>query len=209
MLLEAMGLHVPGAAFVHPHAELREALTREAVRLVLANAGWSAAAAQRPARCCRSAGWSTSASIVNAMVALLATGGSTNHLIHWVAVARAAGIVIDWTDFAELSHAMPLLARVYPNGSADVNQFQAAGGPGFVIRELLDGGCMHARRGDGRPPAACATTRAFPSERRRRPAPGARCRRRAATTACCVRAHAPFSDEGGLKLLDRQPAAAP
>jgi phosphogluconate dehydratase len=78
------------------------------------------------------------------MVALLATGGSTNHLIHWVAVARAAGILIDWTDFAELSHATPLLARVYPNGAADVNQFQAAGGPGFVIRELLDAGCMHA-----------------------------------------------------------------
>ena len=82
--------------------------------------------------------------IVNAMVALLATGGSTNHLIHWVAVARAAGIVIDWTDFADLSAAVPLLARVYPNGSADVNQFQAAGGPGFVLRELLDAGYLHA-----------------------------------------------------------------
>jgi phosphogluconate dehydratase len=82
--------------------------------------------------------------IVNAMVALLATGGSTNHLIHWVAVARAAGILIDWTDFSDLSHATPLLARVYPNGSADVNQFQSAGGPGFVIRELLEAGFMHA-----------------------------------------------------------------
>ena len=81
--------------------------------------------------------------IVNAMVALLATGGSTNHLIHWVAVARAAGILIDWTDFSDLSKATPLLARVYPNGSADVNQFQAAGGPGFVLRELLQGGFMH------------------------------------------------------------------
>ena len=83
------------------------------------------------------------------MVALLATGGSTNHLIHWVAVARAAGIMIDWTDFADLSAATPLLARVYPNGAADVNQFQAAGGPGFVIRELIDAGCMHARRRHG------------------------------------------------------------
>src|SRR5207344_758084 len=83
-------------------------------------------------------------SIVNAMVALLATGGSTNHLIHWVAVARSAGIVIDWSDFSDLSRATPLLARVYPNGSADVNQFQAAGGPGFVIRELIEGGCLHA-----------------------------------------------------------------
>jgi phosphogluconate dehydratase len=81
--------------------------------------------------------------IVNAMAALLATGGSTNHLIHWVAVARAAGIQIDWDDFAELSSVVPLLARVYPNGSADVNQFQAAGGPGYVIRELLDAGLMH------------------------------------------------------------------
>jgi phosphogluconate dehydratase len=81
--------------------------------------------------------------IVNAMVALLATGGSTNHLIHWVAVARAAGILIDWTDFADLSACTPLLARVYPNGVADVNQFQTAGGPGFVIRELIDSGAMH------------------------------------------------------------------
>ncbi len=81
--------------------------------------------------------------IVNAMAALLATGGSTNHLIHWVAVARAAGILIDWDDFSELSDVVPLLTRVYPNGSADVNQFQAAGGPGFVIRELLDAGLMH------------------------------------------------------------------
>ena len=136
MLLEAMGLHVPGAAFVHPHAELREALTREAVRTAL---GIIKARRFTPIgqlvdeRC-----------IVNAMVALLATGGSTNHLIHWVAVARAAGIVIDWTDFSDLSAAVPLLARVYPNGSADVNQFQAAGGPGFVLRELLDAGYLHA-----------------------------------------------------------------
>ena len=77
------------------------------------------------------------------MVALLATGGSTNHLIHWVAVARAAGIVIEWDDFSALSEVVPLLTRVYPNGSADVNQFQAAGGPGYVIRELLDAGLMH------------------------------------------------------------------
>jgi phosphogluconate dehydratase len=81
--------------------------------------------------------------IVNAMAALLATGGSTNHLIHWVAVARSAGIRIDWNDFSDLSSVVPLLARVYPNGQADVNAFQAAGGPGFVIRELLDAGLMH------------------------------------------------------------------
>ncbi len=81
--------------------------------------------------------------IVNAMVALLATGGSTNHLIHWVAVARSAGVLINWTDFSDLSGVVPLLARVYPNGSADVNHFQAAGGPAFIIRELIDAGYMH------------------------------------------------------------------
>jgi phosphogluconate dehydratase len=137
MLLEAMGLHVPGTAFVHPHAPLREALTRSAVEHVLAirrgGARYAPIGRIVDERC-----------IVNAMVALLATGGSTNHLIHWVAVARAAGIVIDWGDFDALSAAVPLLARVYPNGRADVNQFQAAGGPGFVLRELLDGGWLHA-----------------------------------------------------------------
>ncbi len=135
MLLEAMGLHVPGAAFVHPHAPLREALTREAVRTVLGmtkDRRFVPIGQLVDERC-----------IVNAMVALLATGGSTNHLIHWVAVARAAGIVIDWTDFSDLSDAVPLLARVYPNGSADVNQFQSAGGPAYVLRQLLEAGCMH------------------------------------------------------------------
>ncbi|HNG78291.1 MAG TPA: phosphogluconate dehydratase [Burkholderiaceae bacterium] len=136
MLLEAMGLHVPGAAFVHPHAGLREALTREAVRSVLA-------IRKGGARFTPIGQLVDERVIVNAMVALLATGGSTNHLIHWVAVARSAGILIDWTDFSELSAATPLLARVYPNGKADVNQFQAAGGPGFVLRELLDAGCLH------------------------------------------------------------------
>ena len=135
MLLEAMGLHVPGSAFIHPHDGLREALTREAVRTVL-----SITKNQRFMPIGRLVDERT---IVNAMVALLATGGSTNHLIHWVAVARAAGILIDWTDFSDLSKATPLLSRVYPNGSADVNQFQAAGGPGFVLRELLHSGFMH------------------------------------------------------------------
>jgi phosphogluconate dehydratase len=135
MLLEAMGLHVPGTAFVNPGQALREELTREAVRTVL---GVTQSNRFAPIgrivdeRC-----------IVNAMVALLATGGSTNHLIHWVAVARAAGIAIDWDDFSALSKVVPTLTHVYPNGSADVNQFQAAGGPGLVIRELLDAGFMH------------------------------------------------------------------
>jgi phosphogluconate dehydratase len=131
MLLEAMGLHVPGSAFVNPDNDLRDELSREATRTVLACKTPIGKLVDE--RC-----------IVNAMIALLATGGSTNHLIHWVAVARAAGITIDWDDFSALSQVIPLLSRVYPNGSADVNQFQAAGGPGYVIRELLDAGLMHA-----------------------------------------------------------------
>ncbi len=136
MLMEAMGLHVPGTAFVNPGQALRAELTREAVRTVLgiakANGRFTPIGRLVDER-----------AIVNAMVALLATGGSTNHLIHWVAVARAAGITIDWNDFSDLSAAVPSLTRIYPNGTADVNQFQAAGGPGFVIRELLDAGLMH------------------------------------------------------------------
>jgi phosphogluconate dehydratase len=138
MLLEAMGLHVPGTAFINPDeatgANVRELLTRQSVKTVLAATKNKAAIGKIVDERC----------IVNAMVALLATGGSTNHLIHWVAVARSAGIVIDWDDFSALSDVVPLLSRVYPNGSADVNQFQAAGGPGYVIRELLDAGLMHA-----------------------------------------------------------------
>jgi phosphogluconate dehydratase len=135
MLLEAMGLHVPGTAFVNPGDDLREQLTREATRTVLGIV--------KGPRFTPIGRLVDERAIVNAMCALLATGGSTNHLIHWVAVARSAGISIDWDDFAQLSAAVPLLARVYPNGSADVNQFQAAGGPGYVIRELLDAGLMH------------------------------------------------------------------
>jgi phosphogluconate dehydratase len=135
MLLEAMGLHVPGTAFINPGEAVRDELTREALRTVLGSPDYQCPPIGRLV---------DERSIVNAIVALLATGGSTNHLIHWVAVARAAGMLIDWDDFSALSDAVPLLARVYPNGSADVNQFQAAGGPGYVIRELLDGGFMHA-----------------------------------------------------------------
>jgi len=135
MLLEAMGLHVPGTAFVQPGDALRDELTREAARTVLA-----IVKAKRYAPIGQVV---DERAIVNAMVALLATGGSTNHLIHWVAVARSAGILIDWNDFSALSDVVPLLTHVYPNGSADVNDFQAAGGPGLVIRELLDAGFMH------------------------------------------------------------------
>ena len=138
MLLEAMGLHVPGTAFINPDEatglHVRELLTRQAVKTVLSAAKNKAAIGKIVDEKC----------IVNAMACLMATGGSTNHLIHWVAVARSAGIVIDWDDFSALSDAVPLLSHVYPNGSADENQFQAAGGPGYVIRELLDAGFMHA-----------------------------------------------------------------
>ena len=200
MLLEAMGLHVPGAAFVHPHAELRDALTAEAVRLVLANASWAAAAPGGTARFTPIGRLVDERTIVNAMVALLATGGSTNHLIHWVAVARSAGILIDWTDFSELSHLTPLVARVYPNGTADVNQFQAAGGPGFVIRELLDSGCLH---GDVVTVAAggLADYTRLPAGEGGRLAWSALPAASGDDTVLRL-ATRPFSEEGGLKLLE-------
>jgi phosphogluconate dehydratase len=146
MLLEAMGLHVPGTAFVQPGDALRDVLTREAVRTALGrqSGGTEGTAGTISKWKCPPIGHVVDErAIVNAMVALLATGGSTNHLIHWVAVAQSAGILIDWNDFSDLSDVVPTLAHVYPNGSADVNEFQAAGGTGFIIAELLDGGYMH------------------------------------------------------------------
>ena len=140
LLLEAMGLHVPGTAFVAPGGALRDALTRESTRTVL---GRPTGTNHLGVKCPPIGLVVDEKAIVNAMVALLATGGSTNHLIHWVAVAHSAGIVIDWDDFSDLSEAVPTLAHVYPNGSADVNQFQAAGGTGYILRELLDAGLMH------------------------------------------------------------------
>ena len=137
MLLEAMGLHLPGSAFVHPNDPLRHALTDAAVEQVLKLT--ETAGDYRPI-----GKLVNEKTIVNAVIALLATGGSTNHTIHWIAVARAAGIIIDWQDFDELSSVIPLLTRVYPNGTADVNAFEEAGGPTFVIRELLSQGLMHA-----------------------------------------------------------------
>ena len=136
MLMEFMGLQLPGGSFVNPGTELREHLTREAVNTVLeiTNLGDSYVPVGEIV---------DEKAIVNAIAGLLATGGSTNHTIHLVAIAKAAGIVIDWEDFSELSGDVPLLARVYPNGMADVNHFHAAGGLGFVIRELLDAGLLH------------------------------------------------------------------
>jgi phosphogluconate dehydratase len=136
VMMEVMGLHMPGSAFVHPRAPLRQALTRAAVRR-LAEIGWNGKD-YRPLGLCVS-----EKAIINAAVALLATGGSTNHAIHLPAIARAAGVKLDWSDLDELSSATPLIARVYPNGAADVNTFHAAGGVAFVIRTLLDAGLLH------------------------------------------------------------------
>ena len=199
MLLEAMGLHVPGAAFVHPHDGLRDALTGEAVRVVLANAGWQRAAHDGEARLLPIGRLVDERSIVNAMVALLATGGSTNHVIHWVAVARAAAITIDWSDFAALSRATPLLARVYPNGSADVNAFQAAGGPGFVLRELIDAGCLHADASA----VARGGMRDYTQvpERADRGVAWHQLPAASGDETVVRTATQPFSEEGGLKLL--------
>ncbi len=209
MLLEAMGLHVPGTAFIQPGDTMREALTREAVRTVL-----GCGTALDPAAPAAGAGVRYAVPpigqmvdercIVNAMVALLATGGSTNHLIHWVAVARAAGILIDWNDFSQLSDVIPLLTRVYPNGSADVNEFQSAGGPGFVIGELVGAGLMH---GD------VATVRAggiqefahIPTLVGAASAEGVLRWESAAPSkndAVARPVRSPFSATGGLKLLD-------
>jgi phosphogluconate dehydratase len=136
MMMELMGLHLPGAAFVNPGTPLRQALSRAAVHRLAAIT--RDGEDYRPLSRCVD-----EKAIVNAAVGLLATGGSTNHALHIPAIARAAGIVIDWTDLDELSQAVPLLARVYPSGSADVNQFHAAGGIGFVIGELLAAGLAH------------------------------------------------------------------
>ncbi|MGN6590008.1 MAG: phosphogluconate dehydratase [Sphingomicrobium sp.] len=134
MMMELMGLHIPNAAFINPGTPLRQALTRAAVHRLacLAKSG------ERPL-----GEVVDEKAVVNAMIGLLATGGSTNHFIHLPAIARAAGIIIDWQDFADLSPAVPLVARVYPNGAKDVNDFQDAGGMAFVTYTLADEGLLH------------------------------------------------------------------
>jgi phosphogluconate dehydratase len=136
MMMEVMGLHIPGSAFINPGTKLRTELTRAAVHR-LSKIGWDGDD-YRPLGLCVD-----EKAIVNACVGLLATGGSTNHALHIPAIARAAGIIIDWADLDQLSSAVPLIARVYPNGSGDVNHFHAAGGMGYVIRELIDTGLLH------------------------------------------------------------------
>ncbi len=134
--MEIMGLHMPGASFINPNTPLRDALTKEATKRALAITAlgneFTPAGEMIDER-----------SIVNGVVGLHATGGSTNHTMHLVAMARAAGIALTWQDISELSDIVPLLARVYPNGLADVNHFHAAGGMGFLISQLLKAGYLH------------------------------------------------------------------
>jgi phosphogluconate dehydratase len=136
MMMEVMGLHIPGAAFVNPGTKLRQELTRAAVHR-LAEIGWDGNDYRPLGRVI------DEKAIVNAAIGLLATGGSTNHALHLPAIARAAGIAIDWEDLDRLSAVVPLIARIYPNGSGDVNHFEAAGGMAFTIATLLDAGLLH------------------------------------------------------------------
>ncbi|TWG92733.1 6-phosphogluconate dehydratase [Luteimonas sp. J16] len=191
VLLEAMGVQLPGS-FVNPGTGLREALTLAATERALAITALGED--YRPL-----GRLVDERAIVNAVVALMATGGSTNHTIHWIAVARAAGIVLTWDDMDRLSQVVPLLARVYPNGEADVNRFQAAGGIGFVFRELLDAGLMHddietvlpgGIREWTREPTLAGGTLGFA------PAPAA-----SGDDAVVRPASAPFEAQGGLRLL--------
>lgn len=133
MLLEAMGLMIPGAAFAQPSDPRRTALTRAASQRIAALSKLQRGIGE----------WVNERVLVNAIVALLATGGSTNHTMHWVAIARAAGFELTWQDIDALSKVTPLLTRLYPNGEADVNDFNRVGGTAFLIRELLDAGLMH------------------------------------------------------------------
>ncbi len=191
MMMEVMGLHMPGAAFINPGTKLRGELTRAAIHR-LAAIGWDGDD-YRPLSACID-----EKAIINAVVGLLATGGSTNHAIHIPAIARAAGIVIDWEDFDALSAAVPLIARVYPNGSGDVNDFHHAGGMGFVIRELLDAGLLHrdvmtVARGDltgyGEEPVLEGDAVMW------RPVPATR------NDAMLRPVGAPFAPDGGMRLL--------
>ena len=137
ILMEALGLQLPGGSFVNPGTPLRDALTAAAVQHVAK----ITALGQSPRPIGRTL---DERAFVNAIVALLASGGSTNHTIHLIAMARSAGLIIDWSDFDELSRTVPLLARVYPNGQADINHFHAAGGTGYLFDQLMQHGLMHS-----------------------------------------------------------------
>ena len=191
-LMEIMGLHLPGAAFITPGTSLRYALTAAAARRAVE----IAAQGNQYLPVGRLINEKT---IVNAVIGLLATGGSTNHTLHLVAIAKAAGIVLDWDDFSALSAVVPLLARIYPNGDADINHFHAAGGSGFVIRELLDAGLLHEDvstiLGQGLH-AHCVEPFLLDAAITWRKAPAT-----SADTDVLRGAVAPFSTDGGVKLL--------
>jgi phosphogluconate dehydratase len=135
MLMEIMGLHLPGSSFVNPNTPLRDLLNKEAVRVAIENV--------KIGKSRSLANLFNEKTVVNGIIGLLATGGSTNHTIHLIAIARAAGIIINWDDMSDLSAIIPLITRMYPNGAADVNHFHAAGGMGFVIRTLLEQHLLH------------------------------------------------------------------
>ena len=191
MMMEVMGLHIPGAAFVNPGTKLRQELTRAAVHRV-AGLGWRGTDYRPLGQCV------DERAIVNAAVGLLATGGSTNHLLHVPAIARAAGIVIDWEDFDRLSGAVPLIARVYPNGAADVNAFEDAGGMPFVIRELIAGGYLHGDilTAGGETLAASGQKPALDDDALVWRDPGA-----SGDEAILRPVSAPFSPDGGMRIL--------
>jgi phosphogluconate dehydratase len=194
MAMEMMGLHMPGAAFVPPKGDLRRTLTEAAVAQAARSTPLKGGEYRPFARVV------DERSIVNAIVGLMATGGSTNHAIHLVAMARACGIMIDWTDLAELSAATPLIARIYPNGQADVNHFHAAGGVGFVTRELLSAGLLHGDVETVFGPGLAAYTREPVLEDGElvwRDAP-----ERSLDESVLRSVENPFSPEGGLRLLE-------
>ena len=192
MLMEVMGLHLPGTAFVNPGTALRDALTG-------ASAKRAAAITALGEQFIPVGRMIDERSLINAIVALVATGGSTNHTMHLVAMGRAAGIQINWDDFHDLSDVVPLLARIYPNGEADVNQFHAAGGTGYLIRELLDAGLLHGDAltimGEG---LDAYTRDPWLNEGRLewRDAPA-----QSGNDNILRPVHEPFSESGGLKLM--------
>ena len=194
MLMEIMGLHTPGSSFVNPNTPLRDALTKEATRRALASTArgneYTPAGLVVDER-----------AVVNGVVGLHATGGSTNHTMHLVAIAAAAGIKLTWQDISDLSDITPLLARVYPNGLADVNHFHAAGGMGFLIRELLDRGLLHedvrTAWGQGLRAYTIEAKRAADGESVvRHDAP-----RESGDPKVLTTAAKPFSNNGGLRML--------
>jgi phosphogluconate dehydratase len=205
MLMEVMGLHLPGASFVPPDTALREALTAAAGRRVTELAALGVAERGHggevlPDTAAPVGEVVDEKAIINGVVALLATGGSTNHTLHLVAIAAAAGIELTWDDFADLSTVTPLLTRIYPNGSADVNHFHAAGGTAFLISELLDAGLLHedVRTVGGRGLRQYGTTpRLLSGTLSWQPGP-----EHSGDPAVLRPAAEPFAPEGGLRMVD-------